>query len=154
MMNFSKLDSSAFSRITNRDLREIVGDTVSEIDGQETHVANTARTHRRESAARRTAGVTTDSENRILTVSPSFEKHTGYCLAECVGKYPSFMQGPDTSEFAVAQFRALVLTRKQGLVTIINHRKSGEPFVNEVLILPMHDRSGAFVGFTSVHDIM
>lgn len=127
-------------------LRKVVFEDVSEfVDDADT---------RRPSIAKHTAGMVTDAQNKIVSVSPSFEKHTGFTLADCVGKPPSFLQGPDTSESAIAQFRSLVLTRKQGTVTVVNYSKSGKPFLNEVMIFPMHDQGGNFLGFTSMHGLL
>lgn len=148
-MGFSPFQKFLGWNVANRDhvgLREVVF--------EEPLTADDIADKRRPSIAKHTAGMVTDADNKIVSVSPSFEKHTGFTLAECIGKDPKFLQGPDTSESAVAQLRSLVLTRKQGTVTVVNYDKSGKAFLNEVMMFPMHDSAGNFLGFTSMHGML
>jgi len=96
----------------------------------------------------------TDVDNQIVAVSPSFEEFTGYSACECVGQSPRFLQGQDSSDGAISQFRALFLTRKPGTVGIINYRKTGEPFLDEVMMFPMHNSLKEFIGYVSRHRMM
>jgi PAS domain S-box-containing protein len=93
----------------------------------------------------------TDSSGVIQYVNPAFEATTGYSRAEAVGNTPRILksgeQGPE-------YYRALWSTIQEGRPfkgTVINRKKSGEPFYAEQTITPMRDSSsGQISHFVSV----
>ena len=78
-------------------------------------------------------------DNPIIYASPGFERLTGYTAAESVGRNCRFLQGPDTDGNAVAQLRDAVRAGRPCTVELLNYRKDGSPFWNEVSISPVFD---------------
>jgi len=144
-------NGSSFTAAIDHDLREIVGGHPAR--GSDSDQVAELRDHNEqvETELKWNTSMMTDVENKIIAVSPTFEKFTGYTASDCIGQRPSFLQGCDSSEGAISEFRALFLTRKSGTVTIINHRKSGEPFLNEVTMIPLFSSLNDFIGYTSKH---
>ena len=74
----------------------------------------------------------------IIYVNDSFERMTRYPKEEILGKNCRFLQGNLTEKNSVRAIRHAV---EHGLpleVEILNYRKDGVPFMNVLLILPVH----------------
>lgn len=76
-------------------------------------------------------------DNPIIYTSPSFERMTGYSAPEILGKNCRFLQGDDTDPKAVAQLRKAVTEGQDCQVELLNYRKDGTRFWNEVTISPI-----------------
>ena len=81
--------------------------------------------------------VITDAKQRICYANPGFETITGYTQAEIVGRDCSFLRGPETDQETVAQIRSLIAAGQQFHGEILNYRKDGTPFWNELSIIPI-----------------
>ncbi|MFC6726503.1 PAS domain-containing protein, partial [Halobium palmae] len=92
-------------------------------------------------------------ENRpLIYVNDNFEALTGYPEAEVLGRNCRFLQGPETDDAAVEEMRAALNEGREVEVEVLNYRRDGTTFWNEVTIAPVHDDGGAlthFVGFQS-----
>jgi PAS domain S-box-containing protein len=86
-------------------------------------------------------------DNPIVFASESFERLTGYPTAESTGRNCRFLQGKDTDPVAVSRIRAAIERRQSCRVELLNYRKDGTPFWNEVAISPVHDDTGRLVHF-------
>src|SRR5919202_3061367 len=84
----------------------------------------------------------------LIYVNPAFEKITGYSAAEVLGSNCRFLQGKKTNQPAVARLRAAIKAGKHCTVTLLNYRKDGTPFWNELTISPIYDDNNLthFVG--------
>ena len=92
--------------------------------------------------------------NPILYVNPAFERITGFAATEVVGRSPSFLLGTDTGQLGVAEIKAAIRERREGVAVLRNYRKDGSLFWNELSIAPVRDASGwatHFVG--AINDI-
>jgi diguanylate cyclase (GGDEF)-like protein/PAS domain S-box-containing protein len=67
---------------------------------------------------------------------------TGYAVEEILGRNCRFLQGPDTDPTAVRALADLVRSEATGAVTLLNYRKDGRPWWNEVTLSPMRDAAG------------
>lgn len=88
--------------------------------------------------------------NPLVWVNPSFTRVTGYSAEESVGRNCSFLQGPATDPAAVDAIRAGIAARTQTTVTLLNHRKDGTAFWNQLSISPVLDGRGELVSFVGV----
>lgn len=78
----------------------------------------------------------------IVWVNDAFTATTGWSLAEVVGRGPGLLQGPETDPEAAARLGAAVRAGRAVTVTLLNYRKDGTPFWNQVSVSPVPDASG------------
>lgn len=86
-------------------------------------------------------------DNPIIYVSPGFEKLTGYSAAEVVGRNCRFLQGPGTDRETVARLRSAIGNGQSCTVELLNYRKDGTSFWNELSISPVRDEQGRLTHF-------
>ena len=100
-----------------------------------------------------TAMVITDAtkpNNPIAYVNPGFELLTGYSKEEAIGKNCRFLQGVETDPDAIRTIREAVSSGKAIRKGLLNYRKTGEPFWNELIITPVRNESGELLNFVGV----
>jgi diguanylate cyclase (GGDEF)-like protein/PAS domain S-box-containing protein len=78
----------------------------------------------------------------LIYANAGFERMTGYSVEEILGRNCRFLQGPDTDAAAVRALGDLVRAHATGSVTLLNYRKDGSTWWNEVTLSPMRDASG------------
>jgi hypothetical protein len=89
-------------------------------------------------------------DNPIVYANPAFSRITGYHPEEIIGRNCRFLQGADTDPKAVAQLRRAIQQQQEIRTTLLNYRKDGQPFWNELKISPVLSEAGEllyFVGF-------
>lgn len=89
-------------------------------------------------------------DNPLIWVNPSFTRVTGYEAGEVVGRNCRFLQGPATAPEAVATIRAGLAERQTVTTTLLNYRKDGTAFWNQLSISPVFDGTGELVSFVGV----
>ncbi|TBR21147.1 MAG: PAS domain S-box protein, partial [Candidatus Nitrosotenuis sp.] len=96
------------------------------------------------------AVVITDAKGHIEYVNPAFETITGYRLEEVRGKNPRVLKsGRHDSGF----YDNLWQTVKAGMIwrgNMINRRKDGSLYEEEMIVSPITDASGAVLNFVAV----
>ncbi|QEL17643.1 PAS domain S-box protein [Limnoglobus roseus] len=88
--------------------------------------------------------------NPIVYASPAFERVTGFVGEEAIGRNCRFLQGPGTDPLAVAALRDAVREGRSCDVEVLNYRKDGTTFWNQVLISPVRDDAGRLTHFVGV----
>lgn len=78
-------------------------------------------------------------DNPIVYCNPAFERLSGYSLSEICGQNCRFLLGPDTSSETRADIRAALAARRPYNGLILNYRKNGTTFWNELGITPIDD---------------
>jgi PAS domain S-box-containing protein len=86
-------------------------------------------------------------DNPIVYASPGFLRLTGYEAEEVLGRNCRFLQGKDTDPAAVARVREAVRDGGPCSVELLNYRKDGAPFWNELSISPILDAAGRLTHF-------
>ena len=89
-------------------------------------------------------------DNPLIWVNPAFERVTGYSLEEAVGRNCRFLQGGDIDPGEVALVHDALVEGRAVTSTMLNHRKDGTAFWNDVTISPVHDDQGRLVNFVGV----
>ena len=81
-------------------------------------------------------------DNAIVYANQAMERITGYSRDELLGKNPRLLQGPDTDPASVDQLREAVSQCQPCQVEILNYRKDGSPFWNEITLTPVRNEAG------------
>lgn len=91
-------------------------------------------------------------DNPMIYVSREFEHQTGYSAEEVIGQNCRFLQGRDTSPFAVEAIRFALKAQTRFTIDILNYRKDGTPFVNRLRIRPIYDPEGRLMFFAGAQN--
>ncbi|MDP9496482.1 MAG: PAS domain-containing protein [Actinomycetota bacterium] len=89
-------------------------------------------------------------DNPLVYVNPAFERTTGYSADEALGHNCRFLQGPDTAPQAVQRIRDALHRKEHAVTTLLNYRKDGTAFWNEVSLPPVYDGHGALTHFVGI----
>ncbi len=89
-------------------------------------------------------------DNPIIFASPGFERLTGYLASEVLGHNCRFLQGKDTDAAPLDELRQAIREGRPCTVSLINYRKDGTPFWNELSIAPVRDRTGKLTQYVGV----
>jgi len=77
-------------------------------------------------------------DNPIIYTNKAFEKVTGYTTKEIIGQNCRFLQGEKTSRQEVARVRKAIEEEQSVIVELLNYRKDGKPFWNELSMYPIY----------------
>ena len=80
-------------------------------------------------------------DNPIIYASESFCKLTQYKKDEIEGRNCRFLQGPRTNPTDIVLMRENINNRKATSCKILNYRKDGSQFVNQLFIQPLFSRN-------------
>ena len=80
-------------------------------------------------------------DNPIVYASASFLSTTGYPLDEVIGKNCRFLQGPGTFPGTVAELAKGIAEGTDTTVTILNYKKDGTPFWNDLILQHIGDEA-------------
>jgi len=86
-------------------------------------------------------------ENPIVLANQAFLDLTGYDAEEVVGRNCRFLQGHDTSKDAVEVVRTAIAEARAIEVELLNYRRDGTTFWNQLHVSPVHDDAGRLVYF-------
>ena len=89
-------------------------------------------------------------DDPLVFVNPSFERTTGYSRDEVLGRNCRFLQGPDTDPADVQRIRDALLREEAITTTLLNYRKDGSAFWNELSISPVYDAQGGLTHFVGI----
>ena len=88
----------------------------------------------------------------LVHINDSFEAITGYGPAESLGRNCRFLQGEGTDQRTVDRVRAALEAEEPVSVEILNYRADGEPFWNDLKIVPVTDGDGEVTHFLGFQD--
>ncbi|WP_171070341.1 PAS domain S-box protein [Methylobacterium terricola] len=86
-------------------------------------------------------------DNPIVFANRAFLELSGYAAEELIGRNCRFLQGPDTDPADVARVRAAIAARRDVVVELVNHRRDGSAFVNELYVSPVFGPHGELLYF-------
>jgi PAS domain S-box-containing protein len=89
-------------------------------------------------------------DDPLVWVNPSFTRITGYTYEESVGRNCRFLQGPATESKTIDHLRQALEDQQPISTTLLNYRKDGTAFWNQLSITPVFDGEGELVSFVGV----
>lgn len=98
--------------------------------------------------------VITDVDGKIIWVNPAFTQSSGYSEAEVVGKNPRLLKSGKQDKSFYRKMWNTVLSGKVWRDTIINRRKDGTLYYEDLTITPIRNAAGSITRFVGIqHDI-
>ena len=94
--------------------------------------------------------IITDPKQNTVSVNDAFCNISGYSPAEILGRNCRFLQGPDTDHATLVAIAKALENGSEFCGEILNYRKSGASFWNELTISPVHDAYGKLTHFVSI----
>ncbi|WP_339389723.1 hybrid sensor histidine kinase/response regulator [Vibrio neptunius] len=99
----------------------------------------------------RDAVVFTDLDSKVTWVNGAFERLTGYCLSEMIGKKPGdVLQGDGTDKRTIRKIRQMIDRREPGFFELLNYNKEGRSYWIEIALTPLYSTHGQIEGFMAV----
>lgn len=86
----------------------------------------------------------------LVYVNAAFERTTGYAFGEVVGRNCRLLQGPSTDAGTVAEISRALAAGEHLVTTLLNYRKDGSCFWNEVALSPVYDEAGALTHYVGI----
>ncbi len=91
-------------------------------------------------------------DNPIIFANPGFYEITQYSAEEIIGYNCRFLQGRETDPGIVKEIRDAIAEQRRFTGTILNYRKDGTPFVDELSISPVFDEAGQLMNFVGLQN--
>jgi PAS domain S-box-containing protein len=96
--------------------------------------------------------VITDQDGTIQWVNAAFTKLTGYAAAEAIGQNPRVLKSGEHDNQFYQDMWCTVLSGAAWRGEVINRRKDGSRYVEEMTITPVRSREGAISHFVAVKE--
>ncbi len=87
------------------------------------------------------------ADNPIVLANKAFLDLTGRSVDEVLGRNCRFLQGADTCPRAIAEIRAAIAQEREITIELLNYRKDGTSFWNQLCFSPVHDEAGDLLYF-------
>lgn len=101
-------------------------------------------------AATSEVSLITDARQNILHVSDSFTAITGHRPADVLGQNCRLLQGPGSDPETKRAMRTALAAGEAFRGEILNYRKDGSAFWNDLSVVPLRDAAGKVTHFVSV----
>jgi PAS domain S-box-containing protein len=92
----------------------------------------------------------TDKDGKILWANNAFSVLTGYSLKEVAGEKPSILKSGEHDESFYAHMWSVILAGNTWRGEIINQKKNGEKYFEEMTITPVKNETGEIINFVSI----
>lgn len=89
-------------------------------------------------------------DRKIIYCNQPFMDMSGYDRSDMAGALCGIMQGPDTDPDTIRAIDEALTTGAPFSGEILNYRKSGEPFWNQLRFTPQHSKDGSLTHFIGV----
>lgn len=87
---------------------------------------------------------------RVIYANETFSKQTGYSQEDIIGNNPRILHGPDTDRATLARIRAGLAAWQPIREEVLNYKKNGEAFWQELNIFPLPNAAGEFTHWVSI----
>ncbi len=92
----------------------------------------------------------TDTQGDIQYVNPAFERISGYCRQEVLGKNPRLLKSGRQDQAFYQNLWHTITSGRNWTGRMVNTRKDGRLFTEECTISPVFDGTGRIVNFAAV----
>lgn len=92
----------------------------------------------------------TDAQGTIQYANPAFEAVTGYTREEAIGRNPRLLKSDRHDEAFYRDLWQTITSGKMWQGRIVNRKKDGTDYVEEMTISPVRDEAGTIVNFVAV----
>jgi len=92
----------------------------------------------------------TGADHRIVSANAAFKAITGYSDGEAIGQNCNFLQGPETDQLMVMDIRLKLKNFVEFNGEILNYRKNGTAYWNEMTITPVSDARGVVSHYVGI----
>lgn len=96
------------------------------------------------------AALVSDERRRTIYCNEGFTRMTGYELDDLFGRSCAILQGVGTDALTIAEIGPTLDAGRTYRGRLLNYRRDGTPFWNELTISPVRDAQGLVVNFVSV----
>ena len=86
----------------------------------------------------------------IVFANRTFKARTGYSEEDLIGKTPRILQGPKTDQHTLRRIRTALEAWEPIREEVLNYKKNGEEFWQELKIFPVPNAAGAFTHWVSI----
>lgn len=90
------------------------------------------------------------TDHKIIYTNEAFTQMTGYTREEVIGKNPTIFQGPKTNRVELIRLKKAVQNWETCEIEVINYKKDGEEFWNNIAISPVADSTGWFTHWIAI----
>ena len=87
---------------------------------------------------------------RVIYANETFSKQTGYSQEDIIGNNPRILHGPDTDLATLARIRKGLAAWQPIREEVLNYKKNGEAFWQELNIFPLPNAAGDFTHWVSI----
>jgi PAS domain S-box-containing protein len=91
-----------------------------------------------------------DTDQKIIYINDAFTKMTGYTREEMIGKKPKLLQGAKTSRAELNRLKKSIQKSEACEIEIVNYKKNGEAFWNNIAISPVADFTGYYTHWIAI----
>lgn len=91
-------------------------------------------------------------DNPIVLANQAFLDLTGYSAEDVIGRNCRFLQGEGTSAATVAEIRTAIAEERDFTIEILNYKKDGTAFWNQLHVSAIHDDEGKLLYFFASQD--
>jgi PAS domain S-box-containing protein len=92
----------------------------------------------------------TDRAGQIVWVNPAFSRLTGYSAEEAIGRPPSFLKSGTHGAAFYKEMWGTILSGKSWHGELVNRRKDGTQYHEDMTITPLLDKNGGVENFVAV----
>lgn len=96
------------------------------------------------------ADANTENGPQILYINQAFSRVTGYTSEEIIGKSPGILQGPNTNKKDIQKLNQAFKNWEHFEITLLNYKKDGRVFWNNISIKPVTDSDGKYSNWISI----
>ncbi|MDN3654664.1 PAS domain S-box protein [Ferruginibacter paludis] len=87
---------------------------------------------------------------KIVYVNEAFTKMTGYTASDVIGKTTQLLEGPKSDKKELKRLHDAIKTWQGCEITVINYKKNGDEFWNNISISPVTDANGWYTHWITV----